>query len=103
MKKPDKLKSNQQRLITIMEHHEDLAYTEDAQTLYVPELAHAGLGTVVPELDLEIQALIVLTNVRVRWVGNYWQVRNRSDSQWHHIHATASFDDWQFMLCGKVK
>ena len=100
--KPTKLKPNQERLITIMEHHEDLSYSEGPETLYVPEITPAGQGSVMPELDLGIQALIVVMGATVRWNWNFWLVKRRCDTTYMHLAASASFEAWQLLLCGKV-
>jgi hypothetical protein len=103
LKKPYKLQYYQERLITIMEHHEDLNYSEGPETLYVPEITPAGQGSVMPELDLGVQALIVIMGATVRWNWNFWQVKRRCDTAYIHVAAFASFDHWQLLLCGRVQ
>jgi hypothetical protein len=103
LKKPYKLQYYQERLITIMEHHEDLNYSEDPETLYVPEITPAGQGSVMPKLDLGVQALIVLMGATVRWNWNFWQLKRRCDTRYIHLAAFAPFEEWQLLLCGKVQ
>ena len=88
-------------LIELMEGNDDLAseradaaFLARAKQELVADPAAASAGSIAPELDTAVTALLVMDGAQARWVWNFWLVLGK-DGRRAHVSAAGDLEEWR--------